>query len=359
MTRPTVVIIDQSAFRHNLERVRIAAPNKKVMAILKANAYGHRLAGLADVFQEADAFGVACIPEAEALRTWTNKPITLLEGVFEASEYPIAASLGLSVVIHHRWQIDALASAHLPVLISVWLKIDSGMHRLGLSPEEAKDVWKRLQSCPWVIQPTGWMTHFACADARNSPMTAHQLQSFQKSVAGLPGEHCLANSAAILSVPEAHCDWVRPGLMLYGISPFLGETASSLGLRPVMHFRSTLIAIRNVKRGETVGYGGAWESPTDTTIGTIAAGYADGYPRHAPSGTPVLVNGYRVPLAGRVSMDMLCVDLKEYPEAKIGDPVILWGENLPVEEVATAAGTIPYELLCHIAPRVKVEVKKS
>lgn len=359
MTRPTVIIIDQSAFRHNLKRVRIAAPGKKVMAILKANAYGHRLAGLADVFQESNGFGVACVPEAEALRKLTNKPITLLEGVFEASEYLVAASLGLSVVIHHRWQIEALESAHLPIPISVWLKIDSGMHRLGLPPEEVGDAWRRLQSCPWVMQPTGWMTHFACADTRNSPMTAHQLKSFQESVAGLPGEHCLANSAAILSVPEAHGDWVRPGLMLYGVSPFLGESTDSLGLRPVMHFGSKIIAIRNVKRGETVGYGGVWKSPTDTTIGTIAAGYADGYPRHAPSGTPVLVRGHRVPLVGRVSMDMLCVDLKGYPEAKVGDPVTLWGKGLSVEEISTVAGTIPYELLCHIAPRVRVEIRES
>ncbi|CAK0779252.1 alanine racemase 1 [Gammaproteobacteria bacterium] len=361
MTRPTQAVIDRAALRHNLARVRAVAPGRQVMAIVKANAYGHGLARVARFFcddgcADVDAFGVACLEEAKILRAaGVEHPITLLEGVFEPEEYHDAARLGLTVVIHHLWQIEALESAVLPTPVSVWLKVDTGMHRLGLPLEEVSEAWRRLQACRGVLSPVGLMTHFACADERNSPTTAGQLARFREVVAGLPGEWCLANSAAILSDPAGHGQWVRPGLMLYGVSPFSGESAASLGLRPVMQFTSRLIAIHTIRRGEAVGYGGSWVCTADTVVGTVAAGYADGYPRYAPSGTPVLVNGRLAPLVGRVSMDMLCVDLSNHPDAQIGNPVLLWGEGLPVEEIATAAGTIPYELLCHIAPRVAIE----
>jgi alanine racemase len=357
MTRPTQAIIDRAALHHNLARVRAAAPERRVMAIVKANAYGHGMVRVARILGDGvDAFGVACLGEAEVLRSaGVHAPITLLEGVFEAGEYRDAARLGLAAVIHHRWQIEALEATALPAPLQVWLKMDSGMHRLGLPPGEVRDAWERLHACRGVIQPVGLMTHFACADARNSPATMDQLARFRKVVAELAGAWCLANSAAILDIPASHGHWVRPGLMLYGISPFPGEAAASLGLRPVMQFISAIIAINPVSRGEAVGYGGAWVCKNDTVIGVVAAGYADGYPRHAPSGTAVLVNNRPAPLVGRVSMDMLCVDLTDHPEVRIGDPALLWGGSLPVEEVAAAAGTIPYELLCHIAPRVTIE----
>lgn len=359
MTRPTQAIIDRSALRNNLARVRAIAPDQQVMGIVKANAYGHGLVRVARLLSDGagvDAFGVACLEEAEGLRAaGVQRPITLLEGVFEPSEYRDAARLGLTVVIHHWWQIEALESVTLPMPVSVWLKVDTGMHRLGLAPEQVMDAWKRLYACRGALPPVGLMTHFACADTRNSAATARQLACFRKTVAGLSEVWCLANSAAILSDPAGHGQWVRPGLMLYGVSPFPGESAASLGLCPVMQFTSRLIAINTVRRGEAVGYGGSWVVTTDTMVGMVAAGYADGYPRHAPSGTPMLVNGRPASLLGRVSMDMLCVDLTNHPDARIGDPVLLWGKGLPVEEVASAAGTIPYELLCHIAPRVAIE----
>ncbi|CAK0771156.1 alanine racemase 1 [Gammaproteobacteria bacterium] len=361
MTRPTLAIIDRAALRNNFARVRAIAPGRKVMGIVKANAYGHGIVRVARLLCDdtgVDALGVACLEEAEGLRiAGVQKPITLLEGVFEADEYRNAARLRLTVVIHHLWQIEALESvaSSMPMPISVWLKVDTGMHRLGLTPERVMDAWQRLHTCRGVLPPVGLMTHFACADERNSPTTARQLACFSKTVAGLPGAWCLANSAAILSDPAGHGQWVRPGLMLYGVSPFSGESAASLGLCPVMQFTSRLIAINTVRQGEAVGYGGRGVVTADTLVGMVAAGYADGYPRHAPSGTPILVNGRPASLLGRVSMDMLCVDLTNHPDARIGDPVLLWGKGLPVEEIAAAAGTIPYELLSHIARRVAIE----
>lgn len=359
MSRPILAVIDRAALRYNLNRIRAMAPGCHVMAIIKANAYGHGLVRVAHLFDGengADAFGVACLEEAKVLRAaGIQRPITLLEGVFEPREFCDAARLDLSVVIHHPWQADALASVVLPRPISVWLKVDTGMHRLGLSPEIVPRVWERLCACRGILLPMGLMTHLACADLRDSPTTLRQLIRFRDAVEGLSGPWSLANSAAILSNPATHGQWLRPGLMLYGVSPFSNESASHLGLRPVMEFSSRIIAIHAICRGETVGYGDAWVCDADTVIGIVAGGYADGYPRHAPSGTPVLVNGRVAPLIGRVSMDMLCVDLKNHPEAQINTPVLLWGERLPVEKIAVAANTIPYELLCHIAPRVAIE----
>ena len=360
MTRPTQAIIDCTALRHNLALVRATAPGRRVMAIIKANAYGHGLVRMARMLGSdraggVDAFGVACLEEADILRTASvQHPITLLEGVFAPEEYYDAARLGLTVVIHHAWQIEALEALTLATPVSVWLKIDTGMHRLGLSPQDVRPMWERLRTCRNVRLPIGLMTHFACADEHHTLATQHQIAAFQRTVTDLPGEWCLANSAAILQHPTSHGHWVRPGLMLYGVSPFAHTPGTALGLRPAMQFTSRIIAIRVVRAGEAVGYGSTWTSTTNTLVGTVAVGYADGYPRHAPSGTPVLVNGRPASLVGRVSMDMLCVDLKDHPNANIGDPVLLWGKELPVEVIAAAAGTIPYELLCRIAPRVAV-----
>ncbi len=361
MTRPAQATIDFTALRCNLALVRATAPGRRVMAIVKANAYGHGLVRIARILGDSDtdgvdAFGVACLEEAEALRAaGIERPITLLEGVFEPSEYHAAARLGLTVVVHHVWQLEALESIVLPVPIAVWLKVDTGMRRLGISVADTRDAWQRLGNCRNACAPVGLMTHLACADEQDPCVTHNQLASFRGAAAELSAEWCLANSAGILGHPESHGQWVRPGIMLYGVSPFAHDCALALGLQPVMHFTSRLIAIKRVRAGEAVGYGGTWTSTTDTLVGTVAAGYADGYPRHARSGTPVLVNGQEVPLVGRVSMDMLCVDLKSQPDARIGDPVLLWGKGLPVERIATAAGTIPYELLCRIAPRVAIK----
>ncbi len=350
--RRTQVSINLAALRHNLQVVRRAAPSCRVMAAVKANGYGHGLVRVAQALYDSDGFGVACIDEALQLRAaGITASITLLEGFYHADEIPLIAEHRLDLLLHHESQIAALEQASINVPIRVWLKIDTGMHRLGVSPACAASLWQRLQAHPR-LQPLGQMTHLACADDLQHPATHRQLEDFSRSTAGLSGERAIANSAGILGWPETHADWVRPGIMLYGVSPFIGGRAAEHDLRPVMTLSSELIAVNMVQAGDTVGYGGAWTCPEAMPVGVVAAGYGDGYPRHAPNGTPVLVNGRRVPLIGRVSMDMVCVDLRGQPDARIGDPVVLWGEGLAVEEVAEAAGTIAYELLCSVTQRV-------
>lgn len=350
--RGTRVSINLTALRHNLQRVRQAAPGCRVMAAVKADGYGHGLVRVAKALNDSDGFGVACIDEALQLRAaGITAPITLLEGFFHADEIPLIEQHRLDLLLHHADQIAALERATIRTPIRVWLKIDTGMHRLGVSPENVPSLWRRLESHPG-LRPVGQMTHLACADELNHPATAQQLQRFAMATESLPGERAIANSAGILGWPETHDDWVRPGIMLYGVSPFVGGHAADHDLQPVMTLSSELIAVNMTQAGDTVGYGGAWLCPEAMPVGVVAVGYGDGYPRHAGHGTPVLVNGRRVPLIGRVSMDMICVDLRTQPEARIGDPVVLWGEGLPVEEVAVVAGTIPYELLCSVTRRV-------
>jgi alanine racemase len=276
-----------------------------------------------------------------------------LEGFLEASELPLISQHGLAVVVHHVSQLEILEQSTLANPLSAWLKVDSGMHRLGFAPHRVKAVWARLNACSNVAGPIRLMTHLANADDRQDSQTLRQVECFTKAVHGLEGERSIANSAAILAWPHTHADWVRPGLMLYGISPFSSGSSEREGLTPVMTLRSKLIAINSLSKGDAVGYGASWVCPENMRVGVAAIGYGDGYPRHATPGTPVLVNGRRVPLAGRVSMDMICLDLRAQPEAQVGDPVVLWGESLPVGEVAHHAGTISYELLCGVARRVK------
>lgn len=350
--RPAQVLIDLHALRHNLLQVRRAAPGRCVMAAIKANGYGHGLERVARALNDSDGFGVACIEEALQLRqSGITAPITLLEGFFHPDELPLIELHGLELVLHHPQQIERLLAAPISGPIRVWLKIDSGMHRLGVSPEQATTFWQKLVEHPGV-EAVGQMTHLASADQPDHPITRRQLRLFAEAGAGLSGKKSIANSAGILGWPDSHADVVRPGIMLYGVSPFIGGRAVEYSLRPVMTFRSQLIAVNRIKKGETVGYGGTWRCPEDMTIGVVAAGYGDGYPRHAKNGTPVLVNGKRVPMAGRVSMDMVTVDLRSQPVARIGDPVVLWGRGLPAEEVAEFAGTIAYELFCSITQRV-------
>lgn len=357
MTSTTRALIDLNALRHNLRRVRELAPASQIMAIIKADAYGHGIVRVAQALGDVDAFGVARFNEAIALReAGITQPIVLLGGFLEAAELPLICQHRLSVVVHQSSQLDMLEYTLLSTPVPVWLKVDSGMHRLGFPPNRVKDAWERLKRCPSVAKPLRLMTHLASADDRADDLTLKQLACFTASVAGLEAEQTIANSAAILGWPQTHADWVRPGLMLYGVSPFPGHTATQDGLKPVMTLSTKLIAKHALSKGASVGYGASWTCPQDMQVGIAAIGYGDGYPRHAVSGTPVLLNGQRVPLIGRVSMDMICVDLRSQPEASVGDPVILWGEGLPVEEVAQHASTIPYELLCAVARRVKVDV---
>ena len=354
MTRPARVVINLSALRHNLNRVRTLAPQSRVMAIVKTDAYGHGITRVAGALSSADAFGVACLEEARQLRAGgIVQPVILLEGAYAAVELAEIVQLDLDIVVHDITQVEMLEGARTKKPINVWLKVDTGMHRLGIMPGIFTNVWQRLQDCSAVAQPVRLVTHLAVANERTHPMTQAQLDYFKRICGHLPVEKSIANSAGITAFPDSHADWVRPGLMLYGVSPLSNGNAAEDGLVPVMTLQSELISVKKLRAGDPVGYGATWHCPEDMPVGVVAAGYGDGYPRHAPSGTPVLLNGSRVPLIGRASMDMLIVDLRTQPGARVGDPVVLWGEGLAVEVIAQHAGTIPYELLCGVHKRLR------
>ena len=358
MTRPIRARIDVSALKHNLAVVRGCAPQSRALAVIKANAYGHGMLRVAGALAGAEGFAVLNLSEGVALReAGFKQTILLLEGFFSADELPALAEYRLASVIHHAEQMEMLEASGLPVKLDVFLKINSGMNRLGFKPEVFPSALQRLQSSRSAGKIT-LMTHFSTADALKGASEAEgvaaQLACFDGLAAGLALPRSLANSAAILRYPETHGDWVRPGIMLYGSSPFGEASAESLGLRPAMTLESGIIAVQALRAGEAVGYGATFRAASTMRVGIVACGYADGYPRHAPTGTPVLVNGVSTRTLGRVSMDMLCVDLTALPDAGIGSTVTLWGDGLPVEEVASAAGTISYELLCSLAPRVPV-----
>lgn len=354
MTPVAQARVDLGALRHNFARVRAAAPRARVMAIIKADAYGHGMLRVARALRDADAFGVARLEEALSLReAGITQAVVLLEGVLDTAQLNAAAHQDLSIVVHHAAQVELIehAAESLPP-VKIWLKLDSGMHRLGFAPAEIPRIVQRLRHSKKVIGPLRCMTHLANADERSDPSTLRQVEVFQSALTGIEAEQSIANSAGILGWPQTHADWVRPGIMLYGVSPFLNDSAAAHDLRPVMTLSSRLIALRPNKKGDAIGYGGSYVCPCDMLVGVAAIGYGDGYPRHAQTGTPVLVNGRRAPLIGRVSMDMITVDLSAQPQARAGDPVVLWGEGLAVEEVARCASTIPYELLCGVARRV-------
>ena len=351
--KAATALIHTQALQHNLRIVREQAPTAKVVAVVKANAYGHGLLPVARTLKEADAYAVARIEEALSLRSGgIVKPVILLEGFFSADDLPVLAANNLQTAVHSWEQLEALEQADLPQPIRAWVKLDTGMHRLGVHPDEATTFFARLSKCKNVVQPFNLMTHFSCADELENPATREQIELFKRLAQGMGGECALSNSAGVLAWKEAHADWVRPGIMLYGISPFPDKVGADHGLQPVMTLKSTLIAVREAKAGEKVGYGANWTTQRDTRLGVIAMGYGDGYPRMAPNGTPVLVNGRLVPTAGRVSMDMMTVDLGPGASDKVGDEVTLWGEGLPVEVVADHVGTIPYELVTKLTPRV-------
>lgn len=356
MTRATRAIVNLGALQHNLQVARTAAPKARHMAIIKANGYGHGLVPVARALQEADAFGVATLDEAVSLREGgVAHDIVLLEGFTSAEELLLIRAYNLQAVIHHSSQVDLL-ERHKGTPIMVWLKLDTGMHRLGFEPVQCLSVLQRLRACKNVSGPVRLMTHLCCADDRGSDATMGQLSCFYTAVSSCDeSPQSIANSAGILGWPQSHRDWVRPGIMLYGVSPFIDNQDSVSTLQPAMTLKSQLISVKTIQQGESVGYGASWTAKKETRIGTVAIGYGDGYPRHARSGTPVLVNQSKASLVGRVSMDMLGVDLSACPDAKVGDPVVLWGEGLPVETIAEHADTIAYTLLCGVTQRVKYE----
>lgn len=346
-----------SALQHNLARVRALAPGRHVMAAIKADGYGHGALQVAAALDTADALAVATLEEAMQLR-WHGeaRPVVILGGVHSLDDCRTAAEQRLQLVIHDPSQLPLLAELEPIWSLAVWIKLDSGMHRLGFPLDQASSLYAHIQALPQ-LSLQGWLTHLACADEADNPLTQQQIAGFGQATDGLPGARSIANSAGIVAWPDSHADWVRPGIMLYGSSPVIGVDASEYGLQPVMSLRSCLIARQQLKQGDGIGYGHTWHCPQDMPVGIVGIGYGDGYPRHAPSGTPVAVGGKRVPLVGRVSMDMLAVDLRDAPDARVGDEVELWGDMVHVDEVARAAGTISYELFCRLSGRVETLIQ--
>lgn len=343
--RPAQAVIDLSALRHNYRLARRMAGGR-TLAVVKANAYGHGALPCAQALaQDADGFAVACIEEALELRkAGIEQPVLLLEGFFHADELALCAEYGFWLVIHAPWQLQALEQARLSRPLDCWLKMDSGMHRVGFFPQDYAQAWQRLRACSNVAGMVA-MTHLARADEPASASAEQQLNTFNAATSGLECLRSLSNSAAVLGWPQMNSDWARPGIMLYGANPFEERAELPEPLQPVMNLESRIIAVRELAAGEPVGYGGRFVARRPSRIGVVAMGYADGYPRHAADGTPVLVDGQRVSLAGRVSMDMLTVDLSDLPQAGVGSKVELWGKTLAVEEVARHAETIAYCLL--------------
>lgn len=344
--RPAHAVIDLDALRHNYRLARQLGGGK-ALAIVKADAYGHGAVRCAQgLAAEADGFGVACIEEALELRqAGISAPIVLLEGCFEADELALVAAHDLWPVVSTPEQVQALCEWRGEAALTVWLKLDSGMHRLGLDPAQFRAAHARLSALPHVAQIV-MMSHFARADELDSPRTAEQLAVFAAATAGLAGQTSLCNSPALLGWPQVRSDWARPGLMLYGADPFAQATATSAGLRPVMTLRSKIIAVRELAAGEPLGYGARFVAQAPTRVGVVAMGYADGYPQFAPNGTPVLVDGVRGQLIGRVSMDMLTVDLTDHPQAGVGSAVELWGSDIRLAELAPLCATSAYRLPC-------------
>lgn len=348
MQRSARIEIDLDALTHNLSIVRQYSNNAKIMAVIKANAYGHGMLVIAQHLEnKVDALAVACVDEALVLRgKGINAVIVILQGFHNQQELDQCFQLNLEPVCHQSWQVDLLLQQPSEQTLNCWLKLDSGMHRLGIPAQQAPSLAKKLLDSNQVTR-LRLMSHFACSDEINSEMNQQQLNLFNESLSGLNLETSMANSAAILSIPESIKDWVRPGLMLYGASPFVNQSAVELGLKPVMTLKSHIIAINELPAGQSLGYGCSWSSSRLSQIATVAIGYGDGYPRHASNGAPVMIGGQRCELVGRVSMDMVTVDITDLGgKAKIGDEVLIWGGEIEVGEVAQSATTIAYELLC-------------
>ena len=363
MSRTTVATIHLGALRHNLARIKQLAAPARVMAVVKADAYGHGLERVARALDaEAEAFAVAALGDGLRLRAAGHRQrIVVLSGPDSPGDIAEMQRLGLDAAIHHTSQLPWLAEAR-PGQTSpdnsprgrlrVWLKVDSGMHRLGFAPEQVPAVHAQLQALAGIDPDIGLLTHFSDSEVFEGAQTPEQIARFAAATAGLSGPRSLANSAAVLGWPEARADWVRTGGLLYGLSVVEGKSGAEFGFRPAMTLSTRLVAINAIRRGERIGYNGTWTCPEDMPIGVAAIGYGDGYPRSAPAGTPVLVGERIVPLVGRVSMDLITLDLREAPQAKVGDRVTLWGPALPVETIAAPSGTISYELTCGMTRRV-------
>jgi alanine racemase len=357
MSRTTVATIHLGALRHNLARLKAIAAPAKVMAVVKADAYGHGLERVARALAaDADMFAVAAIGDGLRLRAAGHQQrIVVLSGPDNASDITEMQRLMLEAAIHHESQLQWLAhTTPERGKLRVWLKIDSGMHRLGFAPERVAEVHARLLAMPGVDPEIGLMTHFSESEVTDGEQTPLQMARFSEATQGLPGPRSLSNSAAAIGWPDARADWVRTGGLLYGLSVVDGKTGADFGFRPAMSLSTRLIAINPIKRGERIGYNGTWTCPEDMDVGVAAVGYGDGYPRSAPAGTPVLLGEQPVPLIGRVSMDLITLDLRSAPQARVGDRVRLWGPSLPVERIAAQAGTISYDLTCGMTRRVLV-----
>jgi len=356
VSRPTHVHIDALALLHNVNRIKQLAPGKKIIAMVKANAYGCGVSSVIPVLDgHVDAYGVACIEEAMNIRNLGSlTDCVLFQGVFSKDELPIVANKNFQCVIHKEQQLDWLLSTSLPTKIKVWVKVNTGMHRLGFERKVVPRVINDLRNCPWVQEEIVIMTHLACADEPENPYNKLQLNNFR--LIKTPNKNIsfsIANSAAILELPSMHTDYIRPGIMLYGVSPFKEKIGRDLGLLPVMRLSSIVSTIHNYPPFSPIGYNATWQSDKPTKIGVVPIGYGDGYPRHISANTPVWINGYKAPIVGRVSMDMLTIDLTNCPSVKEGDIVELWGNNIPVETIAKSAGTSAYELISQLSPRVR------
>ncbi|MCV6591251.1 MAG: alanine racemase [Marinobacterium sp.] len=353
MSRQARALINLDAIRANYRLARAQSPQSRAIAIVKANAYGHGAAAVARALApEVEAFGVACIEEAIELReAGIEQPVLLLEGVFEAQELVQCIALNFWTALHSEFQIDQIAALPENAALTVWLKMDSGMHRLGIAPNNYRAAYDRLTALPQVKEVV-LMSHFACADELDNDTTVRQIEAFRKAAADIEAPVSLSNSPATLGWPEAHQDILRPGLMLYGASPYVCDNAESVRLQPAMSLLSEVIAVREIEADESVGYAATWTAEKTSRIGTVAMGYGDGYPRHARNGTPVLVDGHRTCIAGRVSMDMITIDLTDLPNAGVGSTVEFFGESLSVNEVAGYADTIPYTLMTCLTGRI-------
>ncbi|QHM71208.1 catabolic alanine racemase DadX [Mixta intestinalis] len=356
MSRPIVATIHSAALRQNLAIVRQAAPDSRIWSVVKANGYGHGIDRIWQHLSDTDGFALLNLEEAILLRErgW-KKPILLLEGFFHSDELALLDRYRLTTSLHSNWQIKALAQARLSAPLDIYVKVNTGMNRLGFLPEQVHNVWQKLRALENVGEMT-LMTHFA--EAESAEGIVEPMKQVERAAEGLDCPRSLSNSAATLWHPEAHFDWVRPGIVLYGASPSgQWQDIASTGLKPAMTLTSDVIAVQTVKAGAGIGYGYRYHASEEQRIGIVACGYADGYPRHAPTGTPVMVDGVRTRTLGTVSMDMLAVDLTPCPQAGIGSKAELWGEQIKIDEVASSAGTVGYELMCALTPRVPVEVR--
>lgn len=354
MSRRVIATVHLGALRRNLERIRGRCPGARVMAVVKADGYGHGLERVARALAAADAFGVACIADGERIRAaGLDNRVVVLSGIDEPGDLALMRRYRLEPVIHQEQQLAWLAADPDPAPLPVWLKVDTGMHRLGFDPGQVGAAYRRLAALPQVAGRIQLMTHFARSDEFGDAATACQIDRFQAAIRGLDGPVSLANSAAILGWPDSHRDWLRAGGLLYGVAVVAGRSGADFGFEPAMTLRARLVAIRQLRAGDAVGYGGSWHCPEDMAIGVVACGYGDGYPRLAGPGTPVHLHGRPAALVGRVSMDLLTIDLRQHPQAAVGDEVMLWGPGLPVETVAARAGTLGYELVCGMTRRVE------